>query len=185
MKNFFTHNLKRKRLHVIKLCKMNQIKFSSERLFNESCILINSLMEREWAVETSDGLTEACYPIAFDPESKIFVAGNGNNKQLTVTFYFPAHIKSVTVGKTIADENILAEIRKLKTSTKVRSDFSQRKKMVTEWFRKHLIDVVDKDDCIEVAKQVRIEEPYDVENCISDNTIVLDRIQKMLNNMPS
>lgn len=61
----------------------------------------------------------------------------------------------------------------------------EKKHAIQNWLSKNLLPVVDVDGVLLVhSGQLSITPPYGPEDCISNNSIILGRIQHLLSNMP-
>lgn len=58
------------------------------------------------------------------------------------------------------------------------------KEKLRKWFEQNHLKVTEKDGVICVEDQVTIEPPYGIEQCFCSSTVVLERIQDLICNLP-
>ncbi|EDO31592.1 predicted protein [Nematostella vectensis] len=63
-------------------------------------------------------------------------------------------------------------------------DLEKRKSNVVRWLEKNRLSVTVEDELVCVLGVLCIEPPYNQESCRSSNVIILQRIQKLIQNMP-
>lgn len=62
---------------------------------------------------------------------------------------------------------------------------NEKKQAIQKWLAKNLLPVVDVDGILQVhSGQLSITPPYGPEDCVSNNSIILGRIQHLLSNLP-
>jgi len=69
--------------------------------------------------------------------------------------------------------------------TLVPEELTLRKDELIKWLKKNRLPVVDFDEKLNVANTVDILPPYNANSCVSSNEVVLTRIQKLVNNLPT
>ncbi|XP_071847534.1 gem-associated protein 6-like [Apostichopus japonicus] len=130
-----------------------------------------------------------------DPVSTSFVISNfadnqGQNSNLTV---IPGHsLRLVTVTGICNEEQkqLLTEafgnfVNSNKTPI---SDLENRKAELLQWFAKNRIPAQlagEHDELIQVTDALFIEPPYQPENCLSRNEIILGKVQSLVKSMPT
>ncbi|CAH2004340.1 unnamed protein product [Acanthoscelides obtectus] len=59
-----------------------------------------------------------------------------------------------------------------------------RKDSVKKWLQHMQINVAESGDILKVDDHLIILPPYELENCVSNNTIILERVRNILDQMP-
>lgn len=92
-------------------------------------------------------------------------------------------VKSLTI---LPDEKIESYIAgNEQKNTNINPDIMEhRKKQLKQYFQNMCLDVEESGDCLKIDDNLVIVPPYGPENCISNNTLVLERIQNMIISMP-
>lgn len=92
-------------------------------------------------------------------------------------------IKSMTVLPVGRIEQYITKNEHIKTN--INSDtLKHRKKVLKECFQNMYLHVEESGDCLKIDDNLVILPPYGPENCICNNTLILERIQNIMISMP-
>lgn len=94
----------------------------------------------------------------------------------------------IVLGHTIKKIEVLPDTEREIPELFVAEKFSntvalKRKETIMKVLEENRFPVTEKDGVIFIKDTVRIEPPYGSENCISTNTIILNRIQKIVSDV--
>lgn len=70
------------------------------------------------------------------------------------------------------------------TATHTARNSEETKESLKKWLKQNHLKVTEQDSVICVEDQVTIEAPYGIEQCFCSSTVVLERIQDMISNLP-
>lgn len=135
-------------------------------------------IDRNIIVETNDGIKHEGSLYTVDPVSKSILLVNKKNKGLSMELIFKHAInKLISVGE-------LNPIKLWEEEEKSIENLSIIRERLKEWLSKNLIPFEESGECLELAGQLTINPPYGIDNCISSNEMVLNKIQKLIERMP-
>ncbi|XP_026215922.1 gem-associated protein 6 [Anabas testudineus] len=105
-------------------------------------------------------------------------------------------LMQVVMGHAVEEVQVLQEADK-ETADRLRSSFlplrtcsldpdelRRRRGIIQNWLEQNRIPVVEEADELRVAGVLTIRAPYGPEDCCSSNQIILDRIQRLIQNQP-
>ena len=139
---------------------------------------------------TEDGLEHTGLVYTVDPVSESFVLINIVNDQTKVEIVLGHAVNSVTVlgDATEVNKQALNALFRPETVLKLTEEELKRKQnMVKNWLLKNRLPVEtsgSSDEIITVAGALSIQPPYESENCVSTNEIILGKIQGLIKNIP-
>lgn len=136
-----------------------------------------------------DGEEKCGYVYTIDPVSETLVVVNfSEDDQPIIDLVMQPAISSVTV----LSEDV--EVNKHKLDNLFRpaghnklaeEDVSRRQVSVKSWLQKNRLPVEVSGEILTVAEALVIQPPYQAENCICTNEIILGKIQGLIKNMPA
>nr|XP_014284579.1 gem-associated protein 6-like isoform X2 [Halyomorpha halys] len=113
-----------------------------------------------------------------DPVSESIVLVTKKEKILSVELIFKHAIhKLISVGEP-------NPIKLWEGGEKNIENVSVIRERLKEWLSKNLIPFEESGECLKLAGQLTINPPYGIDNCISSNEMVLNKIQKLIERMP-
>lgn len=142
------------------------------------------------SVVTEDGLEHTGLVYTVDPVSESFVLVNAINDQTKVEIVLGHAVTSVTVlsDATEVNKQQLDSMFRPESELKLsREELKRKQNLVKSWLLKNRLPVEvggSEDEVITVAGALIIQPPYEPENCISTNEIILGKIQGLIKNMP-
>lgn len=153
-------------------------------IFNNDALYMLSLIGKHVQITTKDNKLLNGIVYVVDPVFKHLVIHQKNSDLDFVTKIVLNHaIKSLTI---LPDEKIESYITSSEhQKTNLSSDITeQRKKGLKEYFQNMCLNVEESGDCLKIDDNLVIVPPYGPENCICNNTLVLERIQNIIISMP-
>lgn len=150
----------------------------SHNVFKNDPLLYKSYVGNEVNVTTETG--EICSGIVYtvDPVSESVVLIQLGEK-MRLKLILGHAIKNVEVTKK-CDLELPELFMNLQLKKMSRSTIEERKRTVKELFAKNRLQVKENKDVLTVENVATINPPYEPENCMSSNSIVLARIQALL-----
>ncbi|KAI4457494.1 gem-associated protein 6 [Holotrichia oblita] len=113
-----------------------------------------------------------------DPISKAIILINESNKRLKVLM--PQAIASLEVKHEESDTHSSFFNNNLLFGT----DIEEQKLRLKNWFKKNLIDVSEEGAILKIQNVFSISPPYTIEQCVSSNKQVLERMICLIEKMP-
>ncbi|EEZ99905.1 gem-associated protein 6 [Tribolium castaneum] len=157
---------------------MDQIFAKEDPIFNNDVLYMKSLIGKSVNIETVDKCTHVGVVYVVDPVYKTVVLLNKSTKSLEFVLY-PA-IKSFNVVSDVQNDELLQTPTKL-----LNSEESLHLKMkLMKWLKLLMINVREDGELLKVDEHLSIGPPYGADDCMCDNTIVLERIRKIIGLMP-
>nr|CAH7759822.1 unnamed protein product [Callosobruchus chinensis] len=153
---------------------------SADPLFNSDPIYMKSLIGKEIEVRTVSKKVYKGLVYVIDPIFKTVVLHCNRiseNEHETVLILYHA-IESLSL---ISDE---VDQRYLQTPVETISSNITRKESLKKWLQHMQINVEESGDILRIDDHLIILPPYKLENCVSNNTIILERVRNILNQMP-
>ena len=125
-------------------------------------------------VGTVDGVTSEGFIYVIDPLTKSVILTNKSRVTLVIGF----SLKSLEVP---------GDVPYLDTEwpSILCVDVSDRRRRVVSWLKKHMLQVQEANGVLQIQEDVRIHPPYTVEQCESENEVVLERIIWILQQLPN
>ncbi|XP_045212428.2 gem-associated protein 6-like [Mercenaria mercenaria] len=137
-----------------------------------------------------DNGEECCgYVYTVDPVSETFVIVNFTEDDKTK---IQLVLKHAVTSVTVLSEDV--ELFKQKLDNLFRpkgqesltdEDLKRRQNLVKSWLLKNRLPVEMNGELLSVAEALVIQPPYEPENCVSTNEIILGKIQGLIKNMPA
>lgn len=142
---------------------------------------MQSLVGKCVEVETIENKILSGTVYVVDPLSKTVVLVNKSGERYKVDLLLHHALKSlkVIVGATGCS------LPNFTPSTEETQELEKKKSKLKTWLTANLIDVEENGPILYFKDKVMIEPPYGIEQCYCSNTIILDRLHKIMNNMPS
>ncbi|KAJ8975564.1 hypothetical protein NQ317_000248 [Molorchus minor] len=147
---------------------------SGDKIFNNDPIYMRSLVGKKVELDTTENVTYSGIVYVIDPIYKTIVLHTNWRSEYchgTVFILFHA-IKSLKVLK------LLERVEEIPLANK------EKKTSLKKWLKHMYIEVTESGDYLKIDDHLLIVPPYGPDNCISNNTIILDRVQKIINLMP-
>lgn len=139
---------------------------------------VQALLQKEVQIKTVDNEVHVGDLYVIDPQSKTIVLENKTSATFDIILHHA--IRDFTVLSKDDGKFVLEE----ETNISNAIDFSEKKKKVKEWLVSHLIDVEEVGVTLKIDDHITIEPPYDLEQCYCSNTIILDKLRRLLEKMP-
>ncbi|XP_056634061.1 gem-associated protein 6-like [Diorhabda carinulata] len=151
-----------------------------DSIFNNDSIFMRSLLGKKVQINTVNEKSYIGVVYVIDPIFKTVVLHTdwkSANEHETVIILHHA-IKSLEKLSDEVEESYLLEpIISVPQSV-------NKKTVVKKWLKKMMIDVKESGDYLKIDDHLLIVPPYGPENCICNNTIILEKIQKILQSLP-
>lgn len=140
------------------------------------------------SIQLDDGQEVCGLVYTVDPVSDTFVLVNFIGDKMKLEIVLHHAISSITV----LNEDIDANKQKLDNlfrpggqESLTDEDVKRRQNIVKLWLLKNRLPVEVNGELLSVAEALVIQPPYEPENCISTNGIILGKIQGLIKNMPT
>lgn len=157
---------------------MDQISAKEDPIFNNDVFYVKNLIGKSVKIETCDKNVHQGVVYVVDPVFKTVVLLNTDTKSLEFVLYHA--IRSFSVISDVKSEELLEIPTKL-----LNSEESLHNKMkLMKWLKLLLINVREDGELLRVDEHFSIGPPYGKEDCMCENTIVLERIRKIIDLMP-
>nr|CAI5842261.1 unnamed protein product [Callosobruchus analis] len=153
---------------------------SDDPLFNSDPIYMKSLIGKEIEVRTVNKKVYKGLVYVIDPIFKSVVLHCNRISETeyeTVLILYHA-IEGLFL---ISDE---VDQKYLQTSEEVVCSNITRKESLKKWLQHMQINVEESGDILKIDDHLIILPPYKLENCVSNNTIILERVRNIVNQMP-
>ncbi|KAL4239853.1 Gem (Nuclear organelle) associated protein 6 [Mactra antiquata] len=143
---------------------------------------------KQVSIMLQDGKEYCGIVYTVDPVSETFVLVNFVDDKMKTDLIF----KHATSSITILNDNV--ELNKSKLDRLFRPDghhnwtdeeLKSRLQLLKSWLLKNRLPVEVDGELLHVAGALVVQPPYNPENCISTNEIILGKIQGLIKNMPS
>ena len=149
-------------------------------------------VNRKVHLTLSDGSTKEGWVYTVDPVTKTFVmletSGAGKQTHSSSLSFVMGHAVQCARATTKAGELCPDFDRILKTGTTSSYSDEQlrlRKSELKVWLERNRLPVTEKEgEVLCVLDVLRVEPPYEMDCCRCSNEIILDRIQRLIRNMP-
>ncbi|KAJ8918436.1 hypothetical protein NQ315_008133 [Exocentrus adspersus] len=152
-----------------------------DSIFNNDPIYMMSLVGKEVELVTVDNVAHQGTVYVIDPIYKTVVL-HTNKKSIDeyeTVFVLHHAIQSLKVLSSEANESYL---RNVEPKSFAENDIT--KDILKKWLQHMFINVSESGNYLKIDDHLVIVPPYGPENCICNNTIILDRIQKIISLMP-
>ncbi|XP_044266854.1 uncharacterized protein LOC123012785 [Tribolium madens] len=157
---------------------MDLIFAKEDPIFNNDVLCMKSLIGKSVNIETIDKCIHEGIVYVVDPVYKTVVLLDESTKSLEFVLFHA--IKSFNVTSDEQNDKLLQTPTKL-----LNSEESVRKKMkLMKWLKLLMINVTEDGELLRVDEHLSIGPPYGINDCMCDNTIVLERIRKIIGLMP-
>ncbi|XP_018569928.1 uncharacterized protein LOC108909937 [Anoplophora glabripennis] len=152
-----------------------------DTIFNSDPIYMMHLVGKEVELITIENVTHIGTVYVIDPIYKTTVLHTNRKSfdEYETVFVLYHAIKSVKILSDKADESYLKSVE-----PKSFEDKDIKKNVLKKWLEHMFINVVESGDYLKIDDHLVIVPPYGSDNCICNNTIILDRIQKIISLMP-
>lgn len=144
--------------------------------------LINKMVE----IQTIDGRTHVGRVYVVDPVSKSVVTLRAGDEISIINIYAGHAIKSLEIFD--VKYGLAPQVTHNKPIDSLNTQLNEQnlieKTLVKTWLNMNLVNVREEGMTLKVGDDLVIEPPYDNEHCYSSNTIILQRIRRILNNRP-
>ncbi|KAJ8954510.1 hypothetical protein NQ318_000741 [Aromia moschata] len=154
-----------------------------DKFFNNDPVYMKSLIGKKVEIKTIENVVHSGIVYVIDPIYKTTVLHtnwrSGENHDTVFVLYHA--IQSLEVLCNEAEETYLK-------STKVPQfdeHNEEKKSLLKKWLQHMYIEVTESGNYLKIDDHLLIVPPYGPENCISNNTIILERVQKIISLMPS
>ncbi|XP_072032676.1 gem-associated protein 6-like [Amphiura filiformis] len=151
---------------------------------------------KEVLVESADKKQHKGWVQTIDPVSKsIVLVGSQCKENIPVQVVVGHAIKSITILSEV-EEHLLEDHRlwldRLFTKSTLQPEYSSqdllnRKLELKSWLERNRVPVQvsgDEGELLSISDALFIQPPYEAENCISTNEIILGRVQALINSKP-
>lgn len=154
---------------------------AEDQIFNNDPVYMMSLVGKQVELTTIESVTYTGTVYVIDPIYKTTVLHTNRTAVDEYETVFVLHhaIKSLKVLSDEADESYLKIVE-----PKSFVDKDIKRNVLKRWLEHMFISVSESGDYLKIDDHLVIVPPYGPENCICNNTIILDRIQKIISLMP-
>lgn len=147
-------------------------------LFGDNPINQKSLIGRHVNIISVNKEIHEGVVYVIDPVSKVVILINESDKRLKVLM--PQAIASLEIKH--EESNIDTSF--FNNNLLFGTDIEERKIRLKNWFKKNLIDVSEEEAVLKVHNDFSISPPYTIEQCVSSNKQVLERMICLIEKMP-
>lgn len=154
---------------------MEEIKPS--RVFKNDPIFFKSLIGKTVEVEMINNKTYVGFVYCIDPVTEnIVLVNKASETHYDTDLLLGQCVKNINViSEDICDDKIF----QFKTETD-HPDLDKKRKNLKEWLTNHFIDVAEDGEELKIGDDLVISPPYTINDCVSSNTIILERIRTIL-----
>lgn len=152
-------------------------------IFNNDPLYMLSLIGKNIKVELVDKQVYIGRVYVVDPVFKNVIIHEKISSEVHFLTRMILHhaIKSLTVlPEARLDSYVTDKSQKEENNTDVMS----QKLLLKEWLKHMCLQVEESGDCLKIDDNLVIVPPYGPENCICNNTLILERIQNIILSMP-
>lgn len=151
-------------------------------IFQNNPIYMKSLIGKSVEIKTVDNKAHSGLVYVIDPIFKTVVLHTNwkSDDDYETVIILKHAIVTLEVLSEEKNENYLGEL----SIPQLECTKPNRKSIVKKWIKSMMIDVKESGDYLKIDDYLVIIPPYRADNCICNNTIILERIQKILNEMP-
>jgi len=142
-------------------------------------------------VLTEDGLEHVGLVYTVDPVSESFILTNFDDGKLRVDIILGHTVSSVSVLNEDTDtykQQLDRLFRPQEVNSMTEEEVKQRQTAVRLWLLKNRLPAEvtgSQGENLTIAEALVIQPPYGADNCVSDNEIILGKIQGLIQNMPA
>lgn len=149
-----------------------------EPILKDDPIYLKNLLGRSVLIKTVDNKEHNGLICAIDPVYKTVVLQDKCSQHVFIMYH------AITTFEVLPDTkvNLFNDLQKDEVQNE---DLELRKSRLMRWLRHMFIEVKEDGSNLQVEDYLVIGPPYTTEDCLCDNTIVLERIRKIIDVMPS
>lgn len=153
-----------------------------DKIFNNDPLYMVSLIGKKVSVTTKNNIFLGIVYVV-DPIYKTIILHT--NRQSENDFEVVVILHHAIQKLTILSEEIIESYLKRPEEPQLDKDYKEvQKKIIKKWLEHMFLTVTESGDYLKIDDHLVIVPPYGSENCICNNTIVLDKIQKIMELMP-
>lgn len=144
--------------------------------------VIKDVIGKEVRITTCNGEKHHGFVYVLDPIAKVVVLTNSERTTMDMVFSHAIKEMDLVEGAGCIESfalKILAE-----DVTEAPGDSNEKKQKLVNWLKENGIEVVEDGVLLKISDYVSIEPPYDLDHCYCANTVVLERLQKIIKRMP-
>ncbi|XP_033225512.1 uncharacterized protein LOC117178267 [Belonocnema kinseyi] len=158
----------------------NQAQFT-HNIYKNDPILFKSYINKNVHILTEDDSVQTGLLYTIDPvsESIVLIQPEDSNYQMKIILGHA--VKNIEVSSD--PETIIPELFSAPSVQISKSVISERRNTIKKILLENRFPVTEDNGIIRIEDALSIEPPYELDNFICDNTIVLDRIQKILSSV--
>lgn len=143
---------------------------------------IQDVIGKEVSITTCNGVKHHGFVYVVDPIAKVVVLTNSERTSINMVFsHAIREINLVEGGRCI--ESFALKISAEDVS-ETPGDSPEKKQKLANWLKENGIEVLEDGALLKISDYVTIEPPYDLDHCYCTNTVVLERLQKIIKRMP-
>lgn len=141
---------------------------------------INAAIGKEVRITTLNGTVHSGFIYAIDPITKTFVITDAAGKKLDIIMEHA--IRTLDFGEKFSRRFALTVLPETVFPTS--GDLEAKRQTLLKWLKENGIETVEDGAVLKILDYVSIEPPYDIDHCYCANTIVLERMQTIIKQMP-
>ncbi|KAK9501986.1 hypothetical protein O3M35_012602 [Rhynocoris fuscipes] len=150
------------------------------KVFNNNPIKFKEYVDKIVRVKTIGNKIFEGTVYTIDPVSESIVLIRKNqNDDTSVEFVFGHAVQNIEL---IGDSDFIPKLFEERLDPNI--DLNQKRENLKKWLNKNMIPVEICDDKLIFGDVLTIVPPYELENCLCTNEIVLGNIQKLIRSMP-
>lgn len=154
-------------------------------VFNNSSKYLKSKIGTTIEVETvQNKIYQGVLYVADKSSKTIVLIKYGEENKIHLHLFTDHGIKHVKFLSDEVDLTLLSEVEQEKNKC-CSEMLLERKAKIKKWFEKNFLEVIEEGDKLKFQDHLVIYPPYEVNDCYSESTIVLNRVKDILEKMPN
>lgn len=146
-------------------------------IFKDLCRMKNAIGNKA-IIKTADNKSHAGFIYVIDPVSQSVVLVNETGNSLDIILYNAI----ISINVVEEPKMIFHRDSRVEDST---GNVEEKKLKLKQWLSDNYVDVKEDGRVLRVGSHIIIEPPYTIDQCYCSNTVILERIQSIINRMPA
>ncbi|KAK0181782.1 hypothetical protein PV327_004032 [Microctonus hyperodae] len=153
----------------------------SHKIYNNDPLLLKSYINKQIQITTDDSTIHHGILYTVDPVSESVVLIERENEKFHVKVIVGHSINNIQM---ISNSTLhLPQFFNLAYHPMTDVELSDRRKEIKKLFAQNRFPVTEHNDILEIENMLFIEPPYNLENCICTNPIILNRVYNILSQL--
>ncbi|KAK0089722.1 hypothetical protein PV325_005869 [Microctonus aethiopoides] len=162
------------------MCNINKTPYS-HKIYNNDPLLLKSYINKQTQITTEDSTIHQGILYTVDPVSESVVLIERENEKFHAKVIVGHSIKNIQVISNSALH--LPQFFSISHHSMTDAELSIRRVEIKKLFTHNRFPVTENNDVLEIEGMLFIEPPYNLENCICTNPIILNRVYDILSQL--